>query len=81
MCSDSAQFWRHQFEYVLSRNLPSFLQKYFSEICVYEGCALRKRCYAKGGDYQMGKWGFFIVEAKVGMGVQKRCQEFAKGRE
>ena len=30
---------------------------------------------------KMGKWGFFIVEAKVGMGVQKRCQEFAKGRE
>ena len=30
---------------------------------------------------KMGKWGFFKVEAKVGMGVQKRCQEFAKGRE
>ena len=28
---------------------------------------------------EIPKWGFFKVEAKVGMGVQRGCQEVEKG--
>ena len=59
---------------------------HFSRNISQKFVSMKDAHYAKGvmlkeEIIKMGKWGFFIVEAKVGMGVQKRCQEFAKGRE